>query len=220
MNSGDKRLTGVIKSWDDAKGYGFIELEGRRRDVFFHISAFESLRVRPEVGDEVIYILEEDVSKGPRAEAVWLRGEPVQPETGLHRAVRRGAILRLLALPIFGAYCYGLSRTLGFEPGILAWQALVSVICYYKYADDKARAMKGWRRTPEASLLIWGLIGGWPGRLLAQLICWHKSNKRTFQFLFWLSVTFSFFLTGAIGALNWQPVAGALKAALFDFHAR
>lgn len=217
MNSGDKRLTGVIKSWDDDKGFGFIELEGRRKDIFFHISAFETPRRRPSVGDEVIYVLEEDTGKGPRAAAVWLRGEPLPPETGIHRAVRRGAILRLLIFPLYAFYCAALGKTVGFEPGVLLWHLPISAICFWSYADDKARAQRGWRRTPESFLIFWGVIGGWPGGLLAQLLYWHKTTKSSFQSSFWFSVGIGFILTAIAGAIDWKPFVGGFKPLLFDF---
>ena len=32
---------GVLKSWNDGKGFGFIQPEGGSKDVFVHISAVE-----------------------------------------------------------------------------------------------------------------------------------------------------------------------------------
>lgn len=189
MNSWDQRQSGTIKTWDDDKGFGFIELPGRRKDVFFHISSVETSRRRPKEGDEVIYILEEGSQKKPRAEAVWLRGEPMPEETNLRRAVRTGFIWRLALLPLFLILYAVLHRTLG-TPWIgLAWFALCSWFSYSLYASDKKQASLGRRRVPEASLFCVDLLGGWPGGLFAQMTHWHKTTKSSFQTLFWLAVT-------------------------------
>lgn len=189
VNSGDQRQSGTIKTWDDDKGFGFIELPGRRKDVFFHISAVETSRRRPKAGDEVIYVLEEGSQKKPRAEAVWLRGEPIPEETNLHRAVRTGFIWRSAAIPLFLLLYAALNWTLG-TPWIgLAWFVLCSWVSYGLYASDKKQALLGRRRVPEASLFCVDLLGGWPGGLFAQVAHWHKTSKSSFQALYWLAVT-------------------------------
>ena len=43
-------------------------------------------------------------------------------------------------------------------------------------------------RTPEGTLHLLGLIGGWPGAWLAQKAFRHKSRKREFQSVFWVTV--------------------------------
>jgi cold shock protein len=32
-------LTGIIKTWNDARGFGFISRDDRERDVFVHVNA-------------------------------------------------------------------------------------------------------------------------------------------------------------------------------------
>jgi uncharacterized membrane protein YsdA (DUF1294 family) len=43
-------------------------------------------------------------------------------------------------------------------------------------------------RTKESTLHRFGLIGGWPGALLAQRVFRHKSRKREFQIVFWATI--------------------------------
>ena len=43
-------------------------------------------------------------------------------------------------------------------------------------------------RTPERTLLLLGLVGGWPGAVLAQQWLRHKTSKRSFQQMFWFTV--------------------------------
>jgi uncharacterized membrane protein YsdA (DUF1294 family) len=79
----------------------------------------------------------------------------------------------------------------------VAAYALASLACFGAYAQDKSAARAGRRRTPERSLLLLGLVGGWPGGLLAQRCLRHKTAKASFQFKFWISVAAN------VGALAW-----------------
>ena len=69
-----------------------------------------------------------------------------------------------------------------------AFYACVSIVCFAAYALDKRAARTGRRRTPERTLLLLGLIGGWPGAFLAQRTLRHKSSKTSFLIWFWLTV--------------------------------
>lgn len=64
----------------------------------------------------------------------------------------------------------------------------LSLATFYIYTKDKAAAERGQWRTPEGTLLLWGLLGGWPGALIAQKLRRHKSRKQPFQLFFWLTV--------------------------------
>jgi uncharacterized membrane protein YsdA (DUF1294 family) len=45
---------------------------------------------------------------------------------------------------------------------------------------DKQRASKGKWRVKEESLLVWALVGGWPGGIWAMRRFRHKTTKRSF----------------------------------------
>jgi len=64
----------------------------------------------------------------------------------------------------------------------------ISLGCFVAYAIDKSAARRGDWRTPESTLLILGLVGGWPGGLLAQQWLRHKTSKTSFQWKFYLTV--------------------------------
>lgn len=63
-----------------------------------------------------------------------------------------------------------------------------SAIAFCAYAIDKAAARNSRRRIRENTLHLLGLIGGWPGALLAQKMLHHKSRKNNFQAVFWTTV--------------------------------
>lgn len=65
----------------------------------------------------------------------------------------------------------------------------LSAVSYLMYRADKSAAQSSRRRTPETSLHLLDLLGGWPGALIAQQRFRHKTVKQPFQTLFWLTVT-------------------------------
>lgn len=78
------------------------------------------------------------------------------------------------------------------------FHACVSMVCFTAYALDKRAARTGRRRTPERTLLLLGLVGGWPGAFIAQRWLRHKSSKRAFQVKFWFTVMLHIVLVGAM----------------------
>jgi uncharacterized membrane protein YsdA (DUF1294 family) len=57
-------------------------------------------------------------------------------------------------------------------------------------------------------LHLFGLIGGWPGALLAQNFLRHKSKKWSFQVVFWVTAALN---CGALGWLFTPDGAAALR---------
>lgn len=78
---------------------------------------------------------------------------------------------------------------------LLAYLAM-SVIAYATYARDKSAARAGRRRTPEKTLHLVALLGGWPGALLAQRRLRHKSSKASFLFVFGVTVVVNLVMLG------------------------
>jgi uncharacterized membrane protein YsdA (DUF1294 family) len=71
---------------------------------------------------------------------------------------------------------------------VSAWYAAVSAITLLVYAIDESAARRGTWRTPERTLHLLALAGGWPGALLAQQLLRHKTTKLPFRITFWTTV--------------------------------
>jgi uncharacterized membrane protein YsdA (DUF1294 family) len=91
-------------------------------------------------------------------------------------------LLLFLVVYAWTTWAWGVPAAVG-----LAYLA-VSLACFAAYARDKSAARRKERRTPERTLLLLGLAGGWPGALLAQQWLRHKTVKQPFRQLFWVTV--------------------------------
>lgn len=80
----------------------------------------------------------------------------------------------------------------------------MSVAALGLYAWDKRRAAKGGWRVPEKRLHGVALLGGWPGALLAQRWLRHKTVKRRFRVVFWLTVAAHLSLAAAGTYIAWR----------------
>ena len=55
------RITGKVKFFNTAKGFGFIQPENGGKDVFVHATALEAAGIRSlNEGDRVSFVLEDD----------------------------------------------------------------------------------------------------------------------------------------------------------------
>ncbi len=182
-------LRGKLVSWKDDRGFGFIRPDGAEEDVFVHIKQFVDPSQRPRISERLSFRIETD-NRG-RRRAVDVRPLSAQPQR--HRPGSRtarqatGAWLPWagvgFVLLLFAAS--GLDRIQGWLPG---WYVALSAVTFVLYWADKSAARAGRWRVPEVNLLGLSLAGGWPGALLAQYRLRHKTRKKGFQLLFWLTV--------------------------------
>lgn len=78
------------------------------------------------------------------------------------------------------------------------WFLLANVLTLVIYGIDKTAARKTWRRVPESTLLVFGIVGGWPGAIVGQHLFRHKTQKQPFKTYFIISVLVSIPVTVAI----------------------
>ena len=79
--------------------------------------------------------------------------------------------------------------------------AVTSLWAFGAYGIDKRRARTGDRRIPEKTLQFLALVGGWPGALLGQQVFRHKTQKLSFQLVFWMVVVLHLGLVGGVAYL-------------------
>ncbi|MDR2330010.1 MAG: DUF1294 domain-containing protein [Comamonas sp.] len=197
-------LEGTLQSWNDERGFGFIAPDGGGPPVFVHISAFQNTAARPQARQRLSYVLDKPAGDKPRASRARVLGAAVPPSTHPARpraatprprrqatsAARSGAAggAALLFIPALAAVLLVLGLSFGSTWRAAGWYLLASLVTFAWYAWDKAAAQQGHWRTPEKHLWLLGLLGGWPGALLAQRWLRHKSSKQEFLQVFWLTV--------------------------------
>lgn len=183
------RFDGTIKSWDDERGFGFIEPDQGGQDIFVHIKAFKGLHERPQASQRVSFQIE----LGPQGKKRALNAELIRPARPVrNRPSRNGSAqwgtATLFIIPAFGVVLL-LGYVLGHPPRWLLWSYIgFSTLTFIAYALDKSAAQKGEWRTSEQTLHLLSLAGGWPGALLAQQMLRHKSAKQEFRSVFWFTV--------------------------------
>lgn len=170
------RHQGRIHSWNDDKGFGFVTPNGGGDKAFVHIKAFARATRRPVDGDPITYTVARDRQGRLQANAIRFVGEK-KPADDRATPGWFGPIFALLFVAaLAGAALFGHLTTT-----VLAAYAIVSSVAFIAYGLDKSAANAGRQRTPETTLHFLGLIGGWPGALLAQRVFRHKSRKLAFQ---------------------------------------
>ena len=176
------RLAGRVTDWDDDRGFGFVAPNGGGDRAFVHINEFQRGSRRPIDGDLISYRAVRDTKGRLQAREIRHAGQRIQPQRQPSR-LPRAAIGAAALLGLIGA------TALGLVPPVLTGAYFVlSVVSYAMYALDKDAAGRDARRTPENSLHLADLLGGWPGALIAQQQFRHKTIKQPFQVVFWITV--------------------------------
>jgi uncharacterized membrane protein YsdA (DUF1294 family) len=72
--------------------------------------------------------------------------------------------------------------------GTPAASALLQLLAFFAYWQDKHAAERGRWRIQERTLHLWSLAGGWAGAWFAQQVLRHKSAKASFRQVYWATV--------------------------------
>ena len=159
------RIDGKLKSWNDERGFGFIEPAQGGQEIFVHIKVFPMGTGRPVTGQALTFEVELGPNGKKRAHSVRYPARSRGPRAQRHDAPAPWTLPRILAIPIFiGIYFY-VATHWSVKPLVLAIYLGASAMAFLAYALDKSAAMKGRWRTPENTLHIYALAGGWPGAL-------------------------------------------------------
>ncbi len=204
------RYAGRITGLKDDKGFGFVTPHAGGSRAFVHIKAFQAATRRPVEGDLVSYATQVDAQGRLNAIEVRFAGQRM----GVQKALRSKPPMRVPRTAMGAGFLVGALVLMleGTVPAFLPLAYLsMSGVSWIAYALDKhAAGKRGWRRTPEATLRMLDLLGGWPGGLIAQQQLRHKTVKPSFQRAFWLSVIAN--LVGA--AALWRGGLAAQLAAI------
>jgi uncharacterized membrane protein YsdA (DUF1294 family)/cold shock CspA family protein len=200
-------MRGRVTDWKDDRGFGFIEPESGGERLFFHISGMARGAPRPSVGDSVSYEMAASPNGKPRAVGVGPAGLAAVSNVLMSKRVA----LSVAAILVFPVLWWLLK--LGKFPLLLFWVfAGMSSVAFIMYGLDKWAAKREAQRTPENTLQVCALLGGWPGALLAQQVFRHKSSKRSFQVTFWFMAVLN---CGALGFLL-SPTSATLIRQLLE----
>ncbi|MUK61504.1 cold-shock protein [Aliivibrio fischeri] len=92
-------MKGKIIKWVDDRGFGFIQSDNGSGDIFAHISQFKKGYRRPQVGDEVAFLIEYKNDK-TNAKSISLIG--VQPSKSRSSFVTKILVLAVITIGILG----------------------------------------------------------------------------------------------------------------------
>lgn len=203
------RYQGTITSWKDEQGFGFISPNGGGPSVFVHIKSFGNRGARPALNDIVTYELGVNDKGQPRAGNVAFVGDRAER----HTPARAGSGQLLVAAGFLALL--GIAIMAGIFPGLVLGIYLgVSALTYLVYAADKSAARNERRRTPEDTLHLLALAGGWPGAMLAQQRLRHKSTKASFRRVFWCTVVINCAVVGWLATPSGNTLLHAVTASL------
>ncbi len=190
------RFAGRIIDWNDEKGFGFVVPSGGGERAFVHVSEFRRTSRRPVDGDLISYRTNKDTRGRLQAREIRHAGERI-PERRQPSRVPRMAIGFVALVGVVGMAAIGTVPLL-----VACVYGVLSGLSYLMYWWDKSAAQQRGQRTPENSLHVVDLLGGWPGALIAQQQYRHKTIKQPFQSIFWITV-----LLNLIGA-GWLTRSG------------
>jgi len=182
------RLSGNLRSWNDERGFGFIEPAKGGKDIFVHIKAFPPGTGRPTIGQDLTFEIELGQNGKKRAHSVQYLVRNRAPRTHRAESPATWTLPRLLVIPAFASVWLYVASRWPVKPMVPAVYIGLSLLAFLAYAFDKSAAINGRWRTPEKTLHLLGVAGGWPGALLAQQLLRHKCSKPSFVAVFWITV--------------------------------
>lgn len=200
------RFAGVVTTWNDDRGFGFIKPDDGSRDIFLHFTAVPRGAARPYQGQHLTFELERDdkgKTRAVHAEPVIVTERAAPTTRPTSAVVGISSILAFITIYLVAGWRWGIPLSVG------ALYVALSILAFAMYAADKRAAQKGRWRTPENTLLLVGLIGGWPGAIVAQQLLRHKTKKLSFRTRFWVSVVLNVivFVT-LVWYVNGHPIPG------------
>ena len=92
-------IKGVLKTWKEDRGFGFISPDDGGKDIFLHISALKGTSRRPVTGDVIYYQSTKDNRGKYKAINAYIEGvEILEDKTAGFFSTKKGIMLIVLAL--------------------------------------------------------------------------------------------------------------------------
>ena len=183
VNHIGKTFVGDIVRWQDDKGFGFIASAELAQEVFLHISEYCVRHKRPHVGDKVVFVLARNPQGKLQAQQVqeWQFVQQQQQQQAAFSAKQQ---FNLLAVVLIYGSLLGWAWQGKLPWAVVVWYVVWGIITFLWYGKDKRAAQSGNRRTPENTLHLLSVLGGWLGAWLAQTYLRHKSQKISFRVVY------------------------------------
>lgn len=177
MGDPSRRYQGRLVSWDDARGFGFVEAEGLGAPLFVHMKFLRTRHQRPVAGDMLRFSIGAGRDGKPAAADVEIVGAAPKkppPRPSFEDVSRLFAALAILSGAIV-AYQFA-GAPLWF-PALYWVMSLGSGLAYWL---DKVFAKENRPRVRETSLHLADAFFGIAGGLFAQHVFRHKTRKASF----------------------------------------
>jgi uncharacterized membrane protein YsdA (DUF1294 family)/cold shock CspA family protein len=193
---------GKLIEWNDARGFGFIQPIDKPTDrVFLHIREYRLMGRRPEIGEVLRYVPQR------QQDGRWRAVKVARAVSSVHRQVRAGTEqarhlrspttwLPPLLVPAYAALLAWATWSGSMPMPALAALAIINAATWVTYWNDKRAAASNRQRTPESTLHVLELLGGWPAAWLAQETLRHKSRKPSFRWAYLLMAGLNFAIVG------------------------
>ncbi|MPW45589.1 DUF1294 domain-containing protein [Acinetobacter guerrae] len=195
------RDQGRLIEWFDEKGYGFIQPNDADKDpVFLHIKDFARSGPRPIVGCALEYeVILDERGRYRAKQVIYLKAAQTRAlAANKKRPVSTAHTSSLKPMQIAAAVYIVVVAILSFIHILPAYSfifiALMNVLSYWLYAQDKEAAQLGNRRVPEQTLHVISFLGGWPAAGLAQQKLRHKTQKQPFRKIYFCTIVLNILL--------------------------
>ena len=182
------RFEGLLKTWNDERGFGFIQPTNGGQELFVHIKSFPAGYGRPALNLKITFEVEQTAEGKKRAKNVLLVRPAQTSAQAKGKSTARWEKASIFALAFFALLYLVVTIIWGTAVLLAVGYVVMSLTCGLFYAHDKTAAQANEWRTPEGTLLMLGLVGGWPGAIVAQQMLRHKTSKVSFRVAFWLTV--------------------------------
>ena len=183
------RKKGILTTWNDSKGYGFITPVGETKEIFIHRSEYQG---HPVLNDRLSFTLSKDKNGRDCAiNAIKFYKSKLVPTK---KDTTNVGILSILLIAIFYFILLYLSKKGSIQIYIIPYYVAISIFTFFIYSKDKDYAQDGSWRISENTLHLLSILGGWSGALIAQDKLQHKSSKFSFKIVFFLTIALNLFL--------------------------